>query len=77
MIEKKKEEILKGFSKTQLEGLKLLFDEEIEKLKELETITSFEEMLGKKIAIQTLKEIMRKLNLFKEKKVEKNKNEYI
>lgn len=77
MTKKEIEKLLKSFSKPQMEALGDLFQEEINNLNQVETINSFEEILGRKIAIQTLKEIMRKLKILKEENKEKFKNEYI
>jgi len=58
-----REKILKSFTQPQMEALGDLFQDELNILNSVETINSFEETLGRKIAIQTLKEIMRKLRL--------------
>lgn len=73
---KQRDKILEGFTKIQLEALRDLFSEKIAHLTDIEQINSFEEMLGRKIAIQVLKRIMIDLKLLKEPKFEKKKSEY-
>jgi len=77
MKKQEKEKILKSFSQPQIEALGELFQEELDMLNSVETINTFEETLGRKIAIQVLKDIMRRLRILKEKEIEKSKNEYL
>jgi hypothetical protein len=77
MTQKEREKILKSFSQPQLEGLKEIFDIKIAKLTDVENINSFEELLGKRLAIKVLKEIMYELKLLKEKPFKREKNEYL
>lgn len=77
MNQKEREKILESFTKNQLLALEEVFKEEIKKISDLEMINSIEELIGKKVAIQVLKTIMRKLRLLKEKRSQKPPNEYI
>lgn len=76
MDKKTRNSILKKFSKQQLEALREYFEEKVKNITNLDSISSFEELLGRKIAIGILKDIMVGLRLAKEKRKRK-KNEYI
>ena len=77
MEKKERDKILKSLTPQQMEGLKEIFNLKITDLTNIESINSFEELIGKRMAIKVLKEIMYELNLLKESPFEKKKNEYL
>jgi len=76
MEKKDREKILKSFTQLQTEALKDEFDFIIQELTNIEKITTFEELVGRQVAVKILKEIMFRLKLLKENPFEKKKNEY-
>jgi hypothetical protein len=76
LTKKDREKILKSLTPQQMEALKDEFDLVIAELTNIEKITTFEELLGKQMAIKVLKEIMYRLKLLKESPFEKKKSEY-
>lgn len=58
------------------EALKEYFEERILKLKDLTTIESWEETIGRKLAIVEIEKIMRQLNLLKKEKPSSKRERY-
>jgi len=71
-----RDKILKKFSKRQIEALEDFFNEKISKLNQIDTISSFEELLARKTTISVLKEMIMQLKTL-HSQIEKSKNEYI
>jgi len=77
MTKEEREKILKNLSKEELEALKELFLAKISEYTNIENIKTFEELVGRQLAIRILKDLMYELKLLKEKPFEKKKNEYL
>jgi len=77
MTKEEREKILKNLTKEELEALKELFLAKISEYTNIENIKTFEELVGRQLAIKLLKDLMYELKLLKEKPFEKKKNEYL
>jgi len=77
MTKEEREKILKNLTKEELEALKELFLAKINEYTNIENIKTFEELVGRQLAIKLLKDLMYELKLLKEKPFEKKKNEYL
>jgi len=76
MEKKNREKILESLTQPQVEALKDEFDLIIAELTDIEKITTFEELIGRQIAVKILKEVMYRLKIFKELSFERKKSEY-
>lgn len=78
MKKEDKDRLLKQLSKSS-EGiaLKEYLEETINKMTDIFTITSYEELIGKQIAIKLIKETFRFLDLLSEENPQKSGNQYV
>ena len=77
MTKEQREELLTDLSKTsQADALKEYLQEEIDKIKNINNIESFEEMIGRKYAAKTLEETIRYIESLKEEK-KTGSNQYV
>ena len=78
MKKEDKDRLLKQLSKSS-EGiaLKEYLEETINKMTDIFTINSYEELIGKQIAIKLIKETFRFLDLLSEENPQKSGNQYV